>query len=157
MKAVNLVAVPAIALSLVACQGAGPKESVGTLGGAALGGLIGSQIGSGAGRGIAIATGVIIGGLIGNQIGRALDRQDQEYARQAAYQSFNQGPTGSSSAWRNPESGNSGYITPTTDPYQRQGRNCRDFTHTITLADGRQEVVRGTACQNADGSWETLS
>ena len=157
MKALKILTVPVLAVSLAACQGTGPKETVGTLGGAALGGLIGSQIGSGAGRGIAIAAGVVIGGLIGNQIGKSLDRQDQEYAARTARQSFDQGPTGSTSAWRNPESGNQGRFTPTSDTYQRGGRRCRDFTHEITLADGRRDVVRGTACQNQDGSWETIS
>ena len=156
MQALKILTVPVVALSLVACQGSGPKETIGTLGGAAVGGLIGSQIGSGAGRGVAIAAGVLIGGLIGNQIGRKLDDQDRAYAARAAQQSF-EGPTGSTSAWRNPNSGNQGAVRPTTGTYPGpNGRPCRDFNHEITLADGRRDTIRGTACKNPDGSWETL-
>lgn len=155
MQALKIFTVPVVALSLVACQGAGQKETIGTLGGAAAGGLIGSQIGSGSGKAAAILAGVLIGGLIGNQIGRQLDEQDRRYAAQAAQRSFD-GPPGSTSSWRNPDSGNHGTIRPTTGTYAGpDGRPCRDFNHEITLADGRREVIRGTACQNPDGSWET--
>lgn len=155
MQALKIFTVPVVALSLVACQGAGNKEVVGTLGGAAAGGLIGSQIGSGSGKAAAILAGVLIGGLIGNQIGRSLDEQDRQRAARAAARSFD-GPPGSTSAWRNPNSGNSGVIRPTTGTYAGpNGRPCRDFNHEITLNDGRREVIRGTACQNPDGSWET--
>ncbi len=158
MRALNILAVPVVALSLVACQGSGNKQTLGTLGGAAAGGLIGSQIGSGSGRVAAILAGVLIGGLIGNQIGKALDDQDREYARQASQQSLSHAPTGSTSAWRNPKSGNGGNFRPTTGPYAgADGRPCRDFEHEITLQDGRREIIRGKACQNPDGSWETLS
>jgi len=155
MQALKIFTVPVVALSLVACQGTGPKETVGTLGGAAAGGLIGSQIGSGSGKAAAILAGVLIGGLIGNQVGRSLDDRDREYAAQAAARSFD-GPPGSTSAWRNPNSGNSGMVRPTTGTYAGpDGRPCRDFNHEITLADGRREAIRGTACKNPDGSWET--
>jgi len=156
MQALKILTVPVVALSLVACQGSGPKETVGTLGGAAVGGLIGSQIGSGAGRGVAIAAGVLIGGLIGNQIGRKLDDRDRAYAAQAAQRSF-EGPVGSTSSWRNPNSGNGGRVRPTTGTYPGpNGRPCRDFNHEITLANGQRDIIRGTACKNPDGSWETL-
>ena len=49
------------------------KELFGTLGGAALGGFLGSQIGSGKGRLAATGAGVLLGGLLGNQVGRSLD------------------------------------------------------------------------------------
>lgn len=158
MRVLKILAVPVVALSLVACQGSGPKQTVGTLGGAAAGGLIGSQIGSGKGRVAAIIAGVIIGGLIGNQVGRALDDQDRAYAQQASQRSLSYAPTGSTSAWRNPQSGNSGNFRPTTGAYVgSQGRTCRDFEHEITLRNGQREIIRGSACQNPDGSWETIS
>ena len=65
MKLKTLVAALAIALTATACAGrTGPKQTVGTLGGAAVGGLIGSQIGSGKGRLIATGAGVFLGGSI---------------------------------------------------------------------------------------------
>ncbi len=158
MRVLTLLAVPVVALSLAACQGAGTKQTVGTMGGAAAGGLIGSQIGSGKGRVAAIIAGVVIGGLIGNQIGKALDDQDRAYARQASQRSLNYAPTGSTSAWRNPQSGNSGNFRPTTGTYVGSGgRTCRDFEHEITLQNGQRDIVRGSACRNPDGSWETIS
>jgi surface antigen len=151
------VAAIAMAVSLGACENAGTKETAGTLVGAGLGGLAGSFIGSGAGRAAAIAGGVIIGGLIGNQIGRHLDNQDRAYAQQTAQRTMASTPTGTSSSWRNPESGNSGTVTPTTDTYTGpNGRTCRDFNHTITLANGQQDNVKGTMCMNPNGSWETI-
>jgi surface antigen len=151
------VAAIAMAVSLSACENAGTKETAGTLVGAGLGGLAGSFIGSGAGRAAAIAGGVIIGGLIGNQIGKHLDQQDRAYAQNTASRSMASAPTGTSSSWRNPDSGNSGTVTPTTDTYTGpNGRPCRDFNHSITLANGQQDSVKGTMCMNPNGSWETI-
>ena len=147
----------AMAVSLSACENAGTKETAGTLVGAGLGGLAGSFIGGGAGRAAAIAGGVIIGGLIGNQIGKHLDQQDRAYAQQTAQRSMETTPTGTSSSWRNPDTGNSGSVTPTTNTYTGPGgRTCRDFNHNITLASGQQDNVKGTMCMNKDGSWETI-
>lgn len=151
------IAAIAMALSLGACENAGTKQTAGTLVGAGLGGLAGSFIGSGAGRAAAIAGGVILGGLIGNQVGRYLDNQDRAYAEQTAQRTMQSTPTGTSSSWRNPQSGNHGTVTPTTDTYTGpDGRPCRDFNHTITLANGQQDHVKGTMCMNPNGSWETI-
>src|SRR5690606_22517678 len=86
--AVALVA--AVAVPLGACrQGSygqyGTKETLGTLGGAALGGFVGSQIGSGKGRLAATAAGVVLGGLLGNYVGRGLDEADRLEAERTAY------------------------------------------------------------------------
>lgn len=45
-----------------------PESGVGTVGGAALGGLAGSQIGSGSGSAAASIAGAIAGGLLGNRV-----------------------------------------------------------------------------------------
>src|ERR1051326_8640924 len=55
------------------------SETLGTLGGAAAGGLIGSQFGKGGGNVAATVGGVIAGGLIGNAIGRDADRSRYDY------------------------------------------------------------------------------
>ncbi len=54
------------------------SETLGTLGGAAAGGLIGSQFGKGGGNVAATVGGVIAGGIIGNAIGRDAD-EDRYY------------------------------------------------------------------------------
>ena len=43
-------------------------------------------------------------------------------------------------------------VTPNEADTATAGRNCRPFHATLTI-DGRQEPVRGTACQWLDGTW----
>ena len=70
---------------LVGCAGApGPKQTGGTLLGAAGGGLAGAQIGSGTGRLAATAAGALLGALIGSEAGVSLDRADQLYYERQA-------------------------------------------------------------------------
>jgi len=53
----------------------GPDTGVGTVGGAALGGLAGSAAGHGAGQAAAIIGGAILGGVIGNAVERDANRR----------------------------------------------------------------------------------
>lgn len=53
----------------------GPDTGVGTVGGAALGGLAGSGIGGGAGQAAAIIGGALIGGIIGNAVERDANKR----------------------------------------------------------------------------------
>ena len=77
-----------LSMSLLAtagcAEGVGTKQGVGTLGGAAAGGLAGAQFGKGSGKLAATAGGVLLGALLGNEVGKSLDRADQTYATQAA-------------------------------------------------------------------------
>jgi outer membrane lipoprotein SlyB len=65
---------PALLVSaglLSACQPSNPYQAqanctVGTVGGAAIGGIVGNQFGGGAGRDLATVGGAIAGGLIGS-------------------------------------------------------------------------------------------
>jgi surface antigen len=125
-------------------------ETVGTLGGAAAGGLLGAQFGKGEGRLLAAVAGTLVGGYLGNRLGAhfsAADRQEAAAAERSAVASGQ--PTG----WSNPESGNSGRVTPTRTYNDTAGRTCREFEHTV-LVDGRPESGRGIACRNANGEWE---
>jgi surface antigen len=128
------------------------KQNVGGLGGAVLGGLAGSQVGGGSGRLWATGAGVLIGALVGSEIGKSLDKADQMYAQQA-FDRASTAPVGQQISWNNPESGNHGsYVTNRTgrDSYSRP---CREYTQTIVV-DGRSQTGVGTACQNADGTWQ---
>ncbi len=150
--------VPAVlaAFILAGCtQGAGNKQTVGTIGGAVAGGLLGSQIGGGSGRLIATGVGTLLGAWAGSEIGASLDRADQAYAQQAAQSSLETSPTGTSTTWRNPDSGNYGTITP-TNTVPRGNSYCRDFTQTIYV-EGRSETATGTACRNPDGTWSIVN
>ena len=103
-------------LSLGACSATtGPKQTGGTLVGAALGGLLGSKFGSGSGQLAAVAAGTLVGAFVGHGIGESLDRADQVYAQRSAHQGLETQPSGTTSGWTNPDSGHSGTFTP--DPY----------------------------------------
>ncbi len=65
----------------------GPKETAGTLIGAAGGALIGSQFGGGTGQIVGAAIGTAAGAFAGNYVGKNMDRQDrQEAARYRNYE-----------------------------------------------------------------------
>jgi surface antigen len=140
--------------------GFGMKESVGTLGGAALGGLAGSQIGHGTGSLVATGAGVLLGALLGNQVGQSLDRADATTAQRTAGQALETAPAGQAVPWRNPDTGNSGTVTPTRtyEPAQPQyeGQVCREFQQTITVG-GQTQQGHGRACRQPDGSWKIVS
>jgi surface antigen len=149
--------IPAVlALSLAACSntGQGDKEMGGTLIGAGLGGLAGSQIGGGTGRLVATGAGVLLGGLIGNQVGKSLDNADRAEmmrAQQTAYAA----PVGQQITWNNPQSGHYGTITPTRDGRDAGGNYCREFQQTINVG-GQPQQGYGTACRQPDGSWKIV-
>ncbi|MBL28088.1 MAG: hypothetical protein CMM50_11140 [Rhodospirillaceae bacterium] len=161
MKSIrSIAAVGCIALSVAACQqggvgGMGSKETVGTVAGAAGGGLLGSQIGSGSGQLIATAAGVFLGGLLGQQVGESLDKADKLEAQQAYSRALESSPTGNSTTWNNPDSGHSGTYTPTRTYQTDSGRYCREFKQTVTI-DGDTYTDRGTACRRSDGTWEIM-
>jgi surface antigen len=145
-----------VAVALVGCQstGQGEKELGGTIVGAGLGGLAGSQIGSGTGQLAAVGAGVLLGGLLGNQVGKSLDRADRaEIAR--AQQSAYAAPVGQQITWSNPQSGNYGTITPTREGRDTGGNYCREFQQTINVG-GQPQQGYGTACRQPDGSWKII-
>ena len=152
MNAKALIPAVLAAFVLTGCaQGAGDKQTFGTIGGAVAGGLLGAQFGSGSGQLIATGVGTLLGAWAGSEIGASLDRADQAYAQQAAQSSLESAPTGTATTWRNPDSGNYGTITP-TNTVPRGNSYCRDFTQTIYV-EGRSETATGTACRNPDGTW----
>jgi surface antigen len=142
--------------------GFGMKESAGTLGGAALGGLAGAQLGRGTGSLAATGAGVLLGGLLGNQVGKSLDRADTLAAQRTPAQALETAPTtGQARPWRNPDTGNAGTVMPPTRTYeparpQSEGQVCREYRQAITVG-GRAEQGFGRACRQPDGSWKIVS
>ena len=126
------------------------REDIGTVAGGAAGVAIGSQIGGGSGRTAAMIGGAVLGGLAGRAIGRHMDEQDRSMAAQA----LETRETHESTTWTNPDTGHEYTMTPTRT-YDEAGRPCRDFV-TEAIIDGRQETLRGTACRQADGSWQVV-
>ena len=152
MKRLFLIACVPLALS--ACENA-DRERIGTIGGAAVGAVAGKAIGgSGTSGTIGLIVGAIAGGYLGGEIGQALDRRDQQELSNVTQQALNEGPVGQSYAWSNPQTGNRGTVSPTSTAYATaEGQQCRDFTTSVTLREGRAASSSGTACKQADGSW----
>ena len=115
-----------------------PKAVLGTLLGAGAGAGIAAAAGGGAGW---IVGGALMGGLLGGVIGNRLDARDKQMATQAAQQAFENNRTGQPSVWNNPDSGNSGSITPTRTYQLANGQYCRQYQQTI-MVGGQKEQKR---------------
>lgn len=134
-------------------QGQGPSsETVGVLGGAAAGGVLGSQVGSGTGNVVATGVGAVLGALAGREIAKRLSNDEQERAATAERTAV---ARNEAITWNSPSSGNRGTIEPNRTYTNDQGRTCREYTHTV-YAEGRAEKARGTACQQSDGTWSLV-
>jgi surface antigen len=152
MKRMHAPLAAIVAATLVAlpgCETPPTKEQKGTVAGAVVGGVVGSTIGGGTGRTVAIVAGTIAGAVIGGKIGQKMDEADKLKAAQALEST----PTGQATTWKNPDTGASYTMTPTKTVESATGP-CRDFTVNGTV-DGKAEMVTGTACRQADGSWKT--
>jgi surface antigen len=158
MLLIRLCLLAVLALSLAGCGGYrvqdNPKQTVGAVAGAGLGALAGSQIGGGRGQLAAVAVGTLLGGFLGSEVGKSLDNADKAMAAEATHDALEYRPTGTSSTWRNPDSGHYGSITPTRT-FEAAGEHCREYRHTVSI-DGRPETVTGTACRKPDGTWHAV-
>lgn len=151
----RFVVVSAFALAVAGCGPDGPsKADTGTLVGAVAGGILGNQVGNGTGRVLATAAGAFVGGIVGHSIGKSMDDQDRMLAQRAEYDALERGESGRTTPWRNPDNGHYGEVVPQR-PYKRQGRHCRDYSHTVFIG-GEPQVMRGTACRNPDGTWRAI-
>lgn len=149
MKKRLVVVTIAVMAMLSGCQEI-RNEQVGQLVGGGLGGLLGAQVGSGSGQIAAAVAGGLLGAYFGGNVGRTMDEVD----RRRAYDSLERNPTGQTSSWQNPDTGNAYAVTP-TQTYQDSGRPCRDYT-TEAWIDGQRETIKGTACREPDGTWRAV-
>lgn len=157
MKNLKLKLISGLLIAVMAsgcAEGQYSKQNAGTIVGAGLGALAGSQFGGGEGRIVAAVAGSMIGGYIGNKVGQSLDRADMAYYNRTVTQSLEYNPSGVRSSWRNPDSGNYGSITPKTT-YVDRGKNCREYIQDVVIA-GRKQQAFGKACRRDDGSWEVV-
>lgn len=142
-----------LCVALAACEEGREKETMGTLAGAGLGALLGSQIGGGKGAMAAIAVGTLAGAWAGSEIGKSLDKADKAYAQRTAQDALEYNKTGQTATWRNPDSGHSGTVTPVNTYRSAEGEDCRKFETSIYV-DGKQEQGTGIACRQPDGTWK---
>jgi len=130
-----------------------PKAVLGSL----IGGAAGVGIAAAAGGGTGAMLGAGLGGmLIGGLIGNRLDARDKRMASEAAQRAFESNRAGQATVWRNPDSGNSGTITPTRTTQLANGQYCREYKQTIVVG-GEQNQAYGTACRQPDGTWKIQS
>jgi len=148
-----------VAVGMMSCATAqktyqeNPKAVLGAVLGAGAGAAIAAIAG---GNPAAIVASAIGGGLLGGYVGKKLDDRDKRMAAEAAARAFEHGHTGQSTTWTNPDSGNSGSITPTKTYQIAGGQYCRRYTQEISIG-GESHETFGTACRRADGTWEVRS
>lgn len=131
------------------------KQDVGTLAGAGLGAWAGSNIGKGSGNIVGIAAGTLLGAALGNQVGASLDRADMAHYNQTSQRALETGQSGQSFPWTNPQSGNSGVVTPSNYYQNNSGQYCREYSQKVTVG-GRTQEAYGTACRQSDGTWQIV-
>jgi surface antigen len=131
------------------------KQTAGTVIGAVGGGLLGSLFGNGTGQLVAVGVGTLAGAMIGSNVGKTLDAADRAQLDRAEKRATS-APIGQEITWNNPQSGNSGSITPVRDGKDSGGRYCREFQQNIVIG-GKVEKGYGHACRKPDGSWEIMS
>ncbi len=153
MKNVVITTVLATTL-LTGCAGTYNKATTG----AALGAITGGALAYGLGKDSSkkdlwLIAGAAAGGLIGNNIGAKLDERDRLLLGETLQQTMEHGPTNSVGSWNNPDSGNSGTVTPTQTMISANNQPCREFTTTVNIG-GELSQAYGTACRQNDGSWK---
>jgi len=157
--AISLAPLVAVALMVSSCATMketyenNPKAVLGSLLGAAAGAGIAAAAGGGPGAIVGAGLG---GALIGGFVGNRLDNRDKRMASEAAQRAFENNQAGQPTVWQNPDSGNSGSITPTRTYELANGQYCREYHQTIVVG-GQQEKAYGTACRQPDGTWQIQS
>ncbi len=144
----RIAVVISMAVILSACSTAPSKQDQGVVIGAVAGGLLGNQVGGGTGKVVATIAGAVIGGAIGGSVGKSMDETDRMKANAA----FENGRSGTSSTWVNPDTGYEYVVTP-NNSYETDSGPCREYTMDATIG-GKTEQVYGTACRQPDGSWQ---
>jgi surface antigen len=162
---IKITAVLLAALIVTSCQNGGSPQNwqnwlggtgstVGTLGGAAAGGLIGSQFGSSSGKVLTTVGGTLAGGYLGHLVGAKFDEQDKKQAASAEARAVS---TNKSTSWKNSKTGDAGKVHVDRTFTDDSGRECREYTHTVSVTGQEPQTAKGTACRNADGAWELVS
>ena len=154
---VKAIIIGAFTISLSACT----KEEQGTIFGAIIGGVVGNSI-EGRGHrgrgnsGAGMIIGSMIGASMGNSVGRKLDEADRMRMRDAHMSAFENNRSGVRSQWRNPDSGNHGWVEPEPAYENTYGQYCREYTQTVYIGN-KEEQAYGKACRQEDGAWEIVN
>ena len=80
--------------------------------------------------------------------------QQQQHEHNLVLHDALSGPVGETIRWNDADA--SGSVTVLRDGTSSNGRYCREYTQEIRIGDEAQRGY-GTACRNADGSWEIVN
>lgn len=138
-------------ISLVGCSDMS-NQSMGTLGGAAIGGLVGSRFGGGGGQVLATGLGAVAGAVIGNAVGKSMDNADKARMNQT----LESNPAGQPAYWTNSNTGTTYTVTPTQNITVDGNPYCREYRSKAVIA-GKTQQMYGTACRQPDGTWKMVS
>lgn len=97
----------------------GQKQTIGTIGGAVAGGLLGTQVGSGSGRIVAAVAGTALGAYLGSELGKYLDERDRVKQAEATQGALEQ-EAANNVSWDNPDTGVSGEVEAGPIRYETQ-------------------------------------
>lgn len=148
MRHIAVILAGIMALMMTSCTNLDMnKGQQGAIGGAAGGALLGQAIGrSTEATLIGAAVGVTLGYIVGNE----MDKFDKRELNQA----YEFAPSGQTTSWTNPDSGNVYQVTP--EPAYPSANNpqrpCRQ-AEILAVIDGRTEKTYSTACRNDAGQW----
>jgi len=132
-----------------------PKQTIGTILGAAGGAVAGAQFGSGSGRLVGTAIGTLAGAWIGSEVGRSLDRADRAHIEQLTQRSLETQKSNTTLLWTNPDHDVEATVMPKAAFTGPSGRTCREYQQSVTIG-GRTELAHGTACRETDGTWRIV-
>ncbi|MBL4614876.1 MAG: glycine zipper 2TM domain-containing protein [Magnetovibrio sp.] len=130
-------------------------ETMGAVVGGLVGGIIGSKMGKGTGRNVAIVIGATLGAMWGRDIAKEMTSTDKHFSKRTTEDTLEYGKPGQTVSWSNPDSGNSGSITPDQVYANDKGENCRQFETTVSV-EGEDRTATGTACKSSDGQWQVI-
>ena len=148
----KLILVGLVSLPLI--SGCASKMQTGTALGALTGGALAYGLGQDSSKKeLWTVLGIGLGAMIGQSIGQQLDERDQYLMAQTFEFAMEKAPTNETAKWENPDTGARGTVTPTKTYSTTEGTPCREFTTTVSIG-GQGEQAYGTACRQADGSWE---
>lgn len=147
MKKTILLFLPIFLFSLSSC--ADHQYTKGQKGagiGAASGAIIGQAIGRN-------TEATLIGAAVGTMLGYIVGNEMDKYDRRELNHAYEYGPSGQSTTWQNPDSGNNYQVTPQPAYYQQADKPCRKAEILATI-DGKTQKTYTTACRNSAGQWE---
>jgi surface antigen len=156
MKKILCVALIAYVLSGCALTDRKNKLAVATVAGGLAGAMIGWSVFGPGSEGILGA--LAIGGVSAGAAYLITDEmlwREKESLHRATYQSLQDGKEGQPTNWASHDSSTRASITPLRTFRDKDGKLCRDFVVVFDIGKTRESVMR-TACQGADGAWQTI-